>query len=596
MKKLTVALTVLLALVLAAAAAQADRYPVNPQRGEAMRLLRYRYRQSNATDSYFGDGFSFRFLTEPAFDCEITVEIIKDSSVSGDFDYRVQVYDTSLEEDDSLLYDLKVSEGNTFTLPPLVLPTEYDVTLFIMPRGTLNIEYYAYQTFTLEPDASHPTLDARVTSIVNSCRVPGNDWQTALNLHDWLTHHAYYDYSYSMYGPDGVLFKGTGVCDSYAKAYTLLMREAGISAGRVISTPMNHAWNEVCIDGIWAHVDVTWDDAGDAEIPVSGLESHHFYCVSDEFIQDERYHDPHYGYSAHACTTMEYSAIMRLDEEWQEVNTYIDGENHTGTYTGLFQEKIDLGETDFDVNVYEWVFIDSEHVYDLNAPVNNAYFTPVFHLLALVQSAKPWQDAAGNPVTLSVSYNQSDRVFHVEVSAAPLDLSVMSLTLPVDTFIASGKEKCPVPVLEGGEDLTAGVDYEIVWTDNVAPGTATVTVQALGDTVTGSISAEFTILPAGTAVCAVPADTAVLEAEAFLNAAFTEIILPDIPVTVGANCFAGLTADAVQITVPDADSGIDPLAFDGLRNVTLIAPASLTIGGIPVSDFCAQQGWYYEAP
>ena len=170
------------------------------------------------------------------------------------------------------------------------------------------------------------------------------------------------------------------------------------------------------------------------------------------------------------------------------------------------------------------------------------------------------------------------------------------ITLPVDTFIASGKEKCPVPVLEGGGDLTAGVDYEIVWTDNVAPGTATVTVQALGSTVTGSISAEFTILPAGTAVCAVPADTAVLEAEAFLNAAFTEIILPDIPVTVGANCFAGLTADAVQITVPNADSGIDPLAFDGLRNVTLIAPASLTIGGIPAADFCAQQGWYYEAP
>lgn len=48
------------------------------------------------------------------------------------------------------------------------------------------------------------------------------------------------------------------VCAGYVKAYTLLMNGVGIDTVPV--TGSNHAWTEVCLDGNWYVVDVTWDD------------------------------------------------------------------------------------------------------------------------------------------------------------------------------------------------------------------------------------------------------------------------------------------------------------------------------------------------
>ncbi|MDS0525615.1 hypothetical protein NNC19_07995 [Clostridium sp. SHJSY1] len=58
----------------------------------------------------------------------------------------------------------------------------------------------------------------------------------------------------------GALVNGISVCDGYAKAAQLLLRDSNIESGVVVSEEMNHAWNYVLIDGYYYFLDLTWDD------------------------------------------------------------------------------------------------------------------------------------------------------------------------------------------------------------------------------------------------------------------------------------------------------------------------------------------------
>lgn len=66
----------------------------------------------------------------------------------------------------------------------------------------------------------------------------------------------------SSFTPYGILVENFGVCESYAEAFLLIAREAGIEA--VIETGkldnVNHEWNRVKIDGSWYSLDVTNND------------------------------------------------------------------------------------------------------------------------------------------------------------------------------------------------------------------------------------------------------------------------------------------------------------------------------------------------
>lgn len=94
----------------------------------------------------------------------------------------------------------------------------------------------------------------------------------------------------------GVLLSDT-LCDGYARAMFLLLRLSGVQCQYVIGRTRNmlgrmspnlHAWNMVCIDGQWAHVDVTWDD------PVPDTEGklrHSYFCLSDSMIAKDHIWD-----------------------------------------------------------------------------------------------------------------------------------------------------------------------------------------------------------------------------------------------------------------------------------------------------------------
>lgn len=141
-------------------------------------------------------------------------------------------------------------------------------------QGEMTIPYEIYAD---QPD----TVEKMVNFIYAECRKAGisGEYDTALWLHDWLINHANYDYDYNEYDADGVLLKGTGVCQSYSLAYELLLNKAGIE-NQVISAPeMNHAWNIVKLDGVWCHIDCTWDDPG-----TGGAENHSYFGMNDALM------------------------------------------------------------------------------------------------------------------------------------------------------------------------------------------------------------------------------------------------------------------------------------------------------------------------
>ena len=123
---------------------------------------------------------------------------------------------------------------------------------------------------------------AAVDKALRTLRPGMSDLDKALVLHDYLAARCGYDDTLTHYSPYHALVTGTAVCQGYLLAYSDLLNRAGVTNYPVVSQSQNHGWNAVLLDGVWYHVDVTWDH-------VNGLASdwvfHENFLLSDQGIQ-----------------------------------------------------------------------------------------------------------------------------------------------------------------------------------------------------------------------------------------------------------------------------------------------------------------------
>ena len=227
--------------------------------------------------------------------------------------FSFQLFETDPEDPNELtaVYICQTaSEDNTFSYT-FHEPGEYYLYCFISDGSGEEEQTFTY--FTVEPREGVETVTSRVTEIVQECRSQvdaGDEYETALWLHDWITTNSYYDETYSYYGADAILFYGTGVCDSYSKLYCLLLEEAGFEAGRVFGDVYGgpHAWNIVRINGEWCMADPTWDDpASGDDIAVSGYETREYFGLNTELMSLD-----HYNYTpAYPWTSLDNCAVRR---------------------------------------------------------------------------------------------------------------------------------------------------------------------------------------------------------------------------------------------------------------------------------------------
>ncbi|MCD7786006.1 MAG: transglutaminase [Oscillospiraceae bacterium] len=98
-----------------------------------------------------------------------------------------------------------------------------------------------------------------------------SDDEIILAAHDYITTNITYDSDeLSLIGtakaesstPYGALIYGEAICMGYTTTFQLFMDMLGVESVIVTgsSAGEDHAWNMVCVDDKWYHVDCTWDD------------------------------------------------------------------------------------------------------------------------------------------------------------------------------------------------------------------------------------------------------------------------------------------------------------------------------------------------
>ena len=122
-------------------------------------------------------------------------------------------------------------------------------------------------------------FDSKVSEIISGIDPLWSEPEKVLYLHDYIVTHCDYDVTkakrsasdqwHRLYTAYDCLVLGSSVCEGYAKAFSVLCREAGIECYGVTSSSNNHAWNLVRIGGKFYYIDCTGDDpASTAELIV----------------------------------------------------------------------------------------------------------------------------------------------------------------------------------------------------------------------------------------------------------------------------------------------------------------------------------------
>ncbi len=119
---------------------------------------------------------------------------------------------------------------------------------------------------------------------------PPCDAEAVLYIHDTLASTYDYDTEYKNYDAYSLFKNGRGVCQAYSLAFVALCRAWDIDAHLAFSDAMDHAWNTVCVDGAYYHVDVTRDDPISDQAP-SQTVLHSAFLRSDAGFASLGYHD-----------------------------------------------------------------------------------------------------------------------------------------------------------------------------------------------------------------------------------------------------------------------------------------------------------------
>ena len=134
-------------------------------------------------------------------------------------------------------------------------------------RIDLNLEYYTTQ-------AEEWMVEASVEQLCHDLGLYSKTpYEACSTIYDYITRHVSYDYAglrtiydgiegndnYGIFTAYGAIVNGKAVCQGFATLFYAICREIGLPVR--IMTSENHAWNIVQLDGLWYHVDSTWDSS-----------------------------------------------------------------------------------------------------------------------------------------------------------------------------------------------------------------------------------------------------------------------------------------------------------------------------------------------
>ena len=140
-------------------------------------------------------------------------------------------------------------------------------------------------------------IDEIMGSLINDSMA---DYDKILAFHDYIVNNTYYDSSVGDTGqvPEGnnsntaygLLFEGKAICSGYSDSMAIFLSKLGIDNYKISSDI--HIWNLVNLNGVWKHIDTTWDDP----VTASGqnLLLHDFFMINSyDLAQKEQEYEMH---------------------------------------------------------------------------------------------------------------------------------------------------------------------------------------------------------------------------------------------------------------------------------------------------------------
>lgn len=321
---------------------------------------------------------------------------------SGNYKYRlanlmindgsglVQVYDVSYPSKPNLG---EYSEDNEIEF------TFYASGTYYIGFSAIDMDTYATVStrlydYTLDiQDAVYPSVEKIVETVAAECETKcTTDFEKALWLHDWLLDNADYDYSFRYSSAEGVLARGVGTCESYHRAYVMLLNKVGIQTGRI--TGNGHVWTAVKMDGEWYQIDSTWDDGGESN---KGTYYEHMYFGLNDYIMGLVHSDHTGAVSGYESTDLENNYFIKTGQITQWSDTFVDD----------IKKNIADGKTEFELSVTS------------SMPPN--YKNVIYNLVAYQLSQQTWDNAK-----ITVTYADDVLSCKLSVSSTSVKLNQTS--------------------------------------------------------------------------------------------------------------------------------------------------------------------------
>ena len=193
--------------------------------------------------------------------------------------YCSKDYDNCLTDFDELNDDYYISKVNDFVSP---FNKYSDIYITYNQIGRIKL-VFTYKYSSNEINWINNKLNDIINNNINSNM---SDYDKILALHDYIINTTVYDevtydnnnvddfkYASSAYG---LLVAHKALCNGYSDTMSLLLDKLGIINYQILSD--THSWNYVYLNGIWYHMDVTWDDP----ITNTGAELvlHNFFLIT----------------------------------------------------------------------------------------------------------------------------------------------------------------------------------------------------------------------------------------------------------------------------------------------------------------------------
>ncbi len=190
----------------------------------------------------------------------------------------------------SCLSDLEVIANDKYTLSVL--------NNFVHPYNSFNqitFTYNEYGKFTISIEHIYNKEEiAKINYVIediikNEIKDNMTTTEKIKAIHDYIINNTKYDElkteniedaTYKSNTAYGIFIEGYGICSGYSDAIAILLDKLDVDNYKISND--NHIWNLVNVNGVWVHLDATWDD------PVSKVNQNRdtYFLISDKKLEE----------------------------------------------------------------------------------------------------------------------------------------------------------------------------------------------------------------------------------------------------------------------------------------------------------------------